>query len=431
MGFLLSRKNYGFWLRSVISELGYEKSQAGLLGSTLEITYGTCSFLNGVVIDSRSPKQLLITGLLLSALLNFAVGSSSNLTLMVVLWGLNGAIQSVGWPSVTNVFLAWFPDPAQRGAWYSLLSTCQNAGAALVPLLVTLSVSSVGWRGALFVPALGSALVAAVLAVGLYGSPAAYANRSCRSSSGETPKKAKPSSADLRHTMRQQVFLNPSLWLMGVTYFAISMVRTCLQDWTSLYLFEAKGLPIAASARCLFLWELGGFGGTFAAGAISDRLFRGRRGPVVCICCALLAPSLFLLLHAQSPWLIQGLYLWLGTCAFPVHVLLGLFSREVVPPSVSASAGGFVKMIAQIGGASAGYPLGLLQQHLGWGGVFSALAFVALVAAAAAAPLWTKTAAIRIKGRNGTVQDFKQMQRKGSSEKDLFSLSSRRKEKTT
>ena len=36
MGFLLSRKNYGFWLRPVISELGYEKGQAGLLGSTLE-----------------------------------------------------------------------------------------------------------------------------------------------------------------------------------------------------------------------------------------------------------------------------------------------------------------------------------------------------------------------------------------------------------
>ena len=56
MGFLLSRKNYGFWLRSVISELGHDKGQAGLLGSTLEVTYGTCSFLNGVVIDSRSPK---------------------------------------------------------------------------------------------------------------------------------------------------------------------------------------------------------------------------------------------------------------------------------------------------------------------------------------------------------------------------------------
>ena len=54
MGFLVSRKNYGFWLRPVISELGYAKGQAGLIGSTLEVTYGTCSFLNGVVV--RAPR---------------------------------------------------------------------------------------------------------------------------------------------------------------------------------------------------------------------------------------------------------------------------------------------------------------------------------------------------------------------------------------
>ena len=50
MGFLCSRKNYGFWLRPVISDLGYAKGEAGLIGSTLEVTYGTCSFLNGVVV---------------------------------------------------------------------------------------------------------------------------------------------------------------------------------------------------------------------------------------------------------------------------------------------------------------------------------------------------------------------------------------------
>ena len=110
----------------------------------------------------------------------------------------------------------------------------------------------------------------------------------------------------------------------------------------------------------------------------------------------------------------------MGICAFPVHVLLGLFSREAVPPSVSSSAGGFVKMIAQIGGASAGYPLGLLQQHLGWEGVYSCLAIVALLAAAAAAPLWNTRAAIKIKARNGTVQDFKAMQRIRSHEKELL-----------
>ena len=107
-------------------------------------------------------------------------------------------------------------------------------------------------------------------------------------------------------------------------------------------------------------------------------------------------------------------------CRYLHHVLLGLFSREVVPPVVSSTAGGFVKMIAQIGGASAGYPLGRLQQYLGWEGVFASLGLIALAAAAAAAPLWRTMASIRIGGRNGTVQDFKAMQRKGSSEKDLY-----------
>ena len=73
-------------------------------------------------------------------------------------------------------------------------------------------------------------------------------------------------------------------------------------------------------------------------------------------------------------------------------------------------------MIAQIGGASAGYPLGMLQQRLGWEGVYSCLALVALGAAAAAAPLWNTTASIKIKGRNGTVQDFKALKKVGSNE---------------
>mmetsp|Transcript_3853 Transcript_3853/g.10056 ORF Transcript_3853/g.10056 Transcript_3853/m.10056 type:complete len:500 (+) Transcript_3853:54-1553(+) len=412
MGFLACRKNYGLWLPAVVSELGHSKGQAGMLGSSLEFTYGACSFLNGVVIDTMPAKHLLIAGLVLSAIANVCIANTDSLGIMIALWTANGAVQSVGWPSITNVFLAWFPDPAQRGAWYSLLSTCQNAGAALIPLCVSAFVSSHGWRAALLAPAAASAATALLLGVALHGSPQA--------ATGSAPStKAKPSKADLAHTMRQQVFLNHRLWLMAIGYFGVSMVRTCIQDWTSLYLLEAKGLPMATAARCLFLWELGGFGGSLVAGALSDRLFRGRRGPVVCLSCALLAPSLVSLSWLTSPTLLQLNYFWLGVCAFPVHVLLGLFSREVVPPSVSSSAGGFVKMIAQIGGASAGSPMGRLQQAFGWNGVLAALAMVSLTSAAASLPLWHTTAAIRIAGRNGTVQDFNSvaMQRKASKSK--------------
>jgi len=405
MGFLLVRKNYGFWLPSVLSEMGKGKGEAGLLGSTFEVAYGAASLLNGVLIDMASPKYLLVGGLALSGLVSACIGGTAQLPMMVALWGCNGVIQSVGWPSITNIFLAWFPDPAARGAWYSLLSTCQNVGAALVPLLVSSSISRWGWKAALYAPAAASVIIAAALGMTLHGSPEAVQNASNRGPTAPSPTSRAPW-ANLRRMLSEQVVLNPALWLMAVNYFGVSMVRTCLSDWSNVFLGEAKGLPLAMAARCLFLMEIGGFAGSLTAGAMSDMLFAGRRGPIVCICSLLLSPVLFALVSLESPLLVQACYLLLGFFAFPVHVLLGLFSREVVPAGVSTSAGGFVKCIAQIGGAFAGYPLGALQQRAGWGGVLSVLAVVALLSALAALPLWSTTAQHRIRARNGTVQDF-------------------------
>ncbi len=237
-----------------------------------------------------------------------------------------------------------------------------------------------------------------------------------------------------------QVLLNSALWLMALSYFCVSMIRTTVSDWSTVFLHESKGLPLAVAARCLFAMETGGFAGSLAAGAISDRCFSGRRGPVVAICSAGLAPALIAILRATEPLTLQMCYAWLGLCAFPVHVLLGLFSREAVPTNVSSSAGGFVKCIAQVrrqalhtysirlvalftprretlisvhqvGGAFAGYPLGLVQQRAGWEGVFSLVAVIALVSAASAIPLWAATAHARpmIRARHGTVADFEEL----------------------
>ena len=110
----------------------------------------------------------------------------------------------------------------------------------------------------------------------------------------------------------------------------------------------------------------------------------------------------------------------IGFFAFPVHVLLGLFSREVVPKALGSSAGGFVKAIAQVGGAFAGLPLGLLQRSLGWEGVISGLAIVVATGAVGAVPLWRVTAGEnKIIARHGTVADFSKMQRVASLQEKL------------
>mmetsp|Transcript_10521 Transcript_10521/g.17662 ORF Transcript_10521/g.17662 Transcript_10521/m.17662 type:complete len:532 (+) Transcript_10521:80-1675(+) len=421
MTFLAARKNYGFWLPSVLSDLGKSKGEAGVLGSSFEIIYGVSAVLNGVLIDMYSPKMLLVVGLLGGAALNLSIAASSSLPVMACLWGFHGLVQSVGWPSVTNIFLAWFPDPASRGAWYATLSTCQNAGAAALPLLLSVAISLFGSKAALYVPALMCCFVAAVLALFLAGSPAAsYARHTGSGSQGTLPK-PRPTPPSARK-LRDAVLLNRQLWLMGITYFCISMVRTFLSDWSTLFLREAKGMPLTGSSRCLFLMEIGGFLGSLAAGSISDKVFRGRRGPVVCLCSSLLAPSLLGLVWARSALTLQACYAAIGFCAFPVHVLLGLFAREVVPPSIGSSAGGFIKCIAQVGGAMAGLPLGILQQHFGVELVLLLLVAMALLSGVAAAPLWSTRAGeqrviggkkeqtqSKILARNGSAADFNQM----------------------
>ena len=429
MTFLAARKSYGFWLPSVLTTLQVSRGEAGVLGSSFEFVYGGCALLNGVLIDMASPKVLLVGGLLLSSAVCIGISASSSLPVMVSLWAFHGLVQSVGWPSITNVFLAWFPDPATRGAWYSLLSTCQNAGAATVPLVLSFAMKYYGWKAALYVPAVTCAIMALVLLLCLHGSPAqaqAYHEGGVKGARGLSREAAstqvrRPPSLSL---LVETVLFNRSLWLMGVNYFCISMVRTCLSDWSAVFLPESKGLSLPAAASALVVMETGGFVGSLAAGWISDRLFAGRRGPVVCICSSMLAPGLLATRWVSSPLAIQGCYFYIGFCAFPVHVLLGLFSREVVPPSVGSSAGGFVKCIAQAGGAFAGLPLGALQQRAGWDGVLCVLAGMGILSGCCALPLWGVVAGEnKIMARNGSVADFANMQNAASGGGGLSGLS--------
>ena len=190
------------------------------------------------------------------------------------------------------------------------------------------------------------------------------------------------------------VLLNWRLWLMAVSYFCIGVIRSSLTDWTPLYLAEHKGLSAAAASSCLFAFELGGFLGSIAAGRASDHLCHGRRGPVMATCTLALCPALLLLDRTADARALPLVYFALGACAFPVHVLLGLASREVVSPTASSTAGGLVKFVAQMGASSAGYPLGVLQQRRGWSAVFCLLSSVALAGGVATLPLWRTVARV-------------------------------------
>jgi len=392
MCYLLVRKNYGFWLPALAKDSGYAKSDVAILGTTYEIVYGVCQLLIGMVVDSGNPVIILASGLALSGVSNMCISTTSSITHLTAIWGLNGVFQSLGWPAVNKIFMSWYPDPSCRGAWFSLLSSCQNVGAALVPVVVTTSMAAFGWKGAFYVPAAISFLVGLVVLITVQNAPSSPRTSSsagasnCQSTKNTSNNRS--GSGNGLNAFWNNVVCNPSVWLTAANYFCISLMRAMLTDWTPVLLSETKDMNLGMAGQCLFVMELGGFIGTVAAGWASDTIFKGRRGPVLCICTALVIPLLFALLNVRSPMVLVGCYFLLGFCIFPVKVLIGLLSAEIVAPEMSSSASGFAKTISQLGGAMAGYPLAAVQQQYNWSAVFALLSGICFVGSLVMVPFW-------------------------------------------
>ena len=256
------------------------------------------------------------------------------------------------------------------------------------------------------VPALVGMIIAGIVYVGVENEPKGEveevdeevdgktASDSSKSSSSSSP----PTSAAITAAIKEDVLFNSSIWLLSLSYFFISIARNGLGDWAILFLDQLWGLDRVSASSCLFFLELGGFLGSLAGGMLSDRLFDGRRAPIIGGFSFFAIIPILLLSSppVSSPFLMWVLpplcYFLFGVFSFAPHVLIGLFARELCRPIVQSTAGGVVKFLGQVGGAMAGAPLGVVVDMYGWGVGLKMIGVFAFGAGAVMVPLWRKGA---------------------------------------
>src|SRR5205085_5963534 len=134
----------------------------GIIGSALFYSYAFGKLVNGFLADHANMKLFWPAGVLLSAFMNLAMGSTSALWLAVLFWALNGWFQSFGAPAGAVTLSQWFSN-RERGRYYSIWSTAHSVGEGLSHAGLALVVVYVGWRGAFLVPGAVCVLLALVL----------------------------------------------------------------------------------------------------------------------------------------------------------------------------------------------------------------------------------------------------------------------------
>lgn len=138
------------------------ETEVGIIGSALFFAYAFGKFVNGFLSDRVNVRWFMAGGLFIAATVNALLGFKVPFWAFIVLWGINGWVQSVGAPSCVIALKGWFPSN-QIGTVYGFWSSSHNIGTSLSALLTAFVATHLGWQygffNAAFLGAVGVALI--------------------------------------------------------------------------------------------------------------------------------------------------------------------------------------------------------------------------------------------------------------------------------
>ncbi len=379
--FYLTRKNFSYTMPAIITDLGWDKADIGLMGTLFYLTYGISKFISGIVSDRSNPRYFMGLGLIATGIINILFGLSSSIVALSILWVLNAWFQGWGWPACSKLLTTWY-SRSERGGWWSVWNTAHNLGGAMIPIIVGYTVLHYGWRYSFFIPGVIAVIVGCLLCWRLRDKPTTMGLPSIghwRKDYLEIAHENTGKGLSQKQILTRYVLSNKYIWLLGLSYILVYIVRTAINDWGNLYLTEQYGYSLITANSALSLFEIGGFLGSLVAGWGSDKIFSGNRGPMI------LLFSMGIFLSVAALWLmpivsftLQAVCLFaIGFFVFGPQMLIGMAAAECSHKDSVGAATGFVGLFAYMGAALAGYPLAIITQHFHWTGFFVVISVAA------------------------------------------------------
>jgi OPA family sugar phosphate sensor protein UhpC-like MFS transporter len=396
--YYFTRKSFIFAIPGLTAELDFDKSQIGILGSILSISYGISKFASGVICDRINPRYMMAIGVILTGICNILFGFSSSLFFFALFWGLNGWFQGFGWPPCARFLTQWYSH-SERGSWWSTCSVSHNVGGFFIYWIAGISVQYLGgWRAAMFIPGILCILVGFFLLNRLRDTPQSIGLPSIDRYRNDYVDKIEAHKDEGKQSVRDvllAIIKNPYIWLLSIAYFFVYIVRSGIDVWIPLYLVENKGYTAIGANGTASLFEVGGFFGALAAGWSSDYFFKAKRGPINVLFAVGMFISIGLFWFTPQGFVVFDsiLMFFIGFMIFGPQLMIGMAAVELTHKDSAATSNGFVGFFAYAGASFAGYPLGAITQGMGWNGFFWALVMCCAISTLLLLPLWNVTAA--------------------------------------
>jgi phosphoglycerate transporter family protein len=385
--FYFVRKNLSMAMPVMEKSLGITKSDLGLFLTLHGVLYGVSKFVNGFFGDRCNVRTFMVTGLVLSAVVNVCFGFSSAVAALGIFWMINGWFQGMGFPPCARAFTHWVP-PKELATKMSIWNASTNIGAGLVVVMCGYLLSHFGnWRLCFFVPASLAFLCAIFLWFTLPDTPQSVGLPEVK---GTESKAGKDASEDWKAVAVKYVFSNPYIWLLAVANFFVYAIRYALLDWSPTMLTQAKHLALTNAGWMVFGYEISGMTGALIGGWLTDRLFGGRGFRSCVFYMAAVGVSVLLLwkVAGQSPWLNTVLLCASGFFIYGPQCLISIAAANLATKRAAATAVGLTGLFGYASTTLSGWGVGKLVDTYGWDAAFKGMLIVAAFGTFACALGW-------------------------------------------
>ena len=409
------RKNFSMAMPGLEADLGISKTSLGIFLMLNGVIYGLSRFANGFLADRINARLHMAGGLALCALATIVFGFGADIVSLVtgessgpvftnslvwfmgILWLLCGVLQGAGYPPCVRLLTHWVP-PGEMATKMSIWNSSHSIGAGLVFILCGYIMHNMGapgthagaWKWCFWIPA----------GIALAGSVFLYAfMRDTPSSVGlpelpnTTAKLKKPvdKSAEYRALLRERVFGNPVIWIIGGAKFCVYVVRFSMLDWGPTLLQQSKGVSLAQAGWLVAFFEIVGIAGMLSTGWATDRFLKGyaHRMSVFCMAGAALSVLLFWQLPAGSPvWMLLATLGATGFFIYSSQALITISVSNQATKRVASTAAGFTGIFAYTSTILSGLGFGYIAEHHGWNLVFIIVFVTALLGMAFFLSIW-------------------------------------------
>ena len=365
--YYLGRVNIGIAKPFMMAEFGIDPGTFGLIGTSLFIMYAIGQFVNGQLGDKFGARRIVALGLIISSIINLLMGFSTGiLWVLIILWGINGYFQSMGWAPSVKTIANWYP-PEQRGKKSSRLATSYLIGGALSWILATFIITTLGldWRFSFWVPGIIMLFMGVHWYIRARNAPEEVGlptiEEECEGiiEMGEC---REDNHLGFKYTI-STIMRNRTVLFASFGLFCLNIVRYGITEWLP-YILHSEVI----AGDFFPLWKtiafpIGGIFGALFCTWFSDKFLGRKRIPIICAFFFLLTMSL--VIYSIIPplnWVIGApLLILIGFFTFAPHVLLvATIPMEFGTRKAASSAAGFIDGWGYVGSAITTFFSGVL-----------------------------------------------------------------------